>query len=550
MSEVKFQRLGEVMAAGKVAVTSSNEVNCEHLSISALGDLTPFPSVRTLNLSFNPLTNLEGCDCLPNLRTLHAYCCLISSLDALSHCAKLETLNLQQNGVKVLGFGMLGLRNLRRARLDRNALTKLENLDSCAMLRFLDISFNNLTSLQGIAGLQCLEELRVNNNKLTSLSGLRALPSLKILSLARNQITSLEGLKSVFATLEVLSAEENCLSRLFKETAAKQSSHLQPSQPHETKSSFRGKLTSALSKASLTSTDSTVKSSAGAVHASKSDGMKCLTELNLSGNQLLSLEGFEIFGLSLETLNLSQNKLNSLGNLKTVLEEQGMYLIELWISSNPGWKDVARTEHEIEGGKEGEDGLHNNSDDITDIRSMVMTSCPNLIYVDEVKLRSANKQEAEEAGDGDDDASRLDETNHIDDGDYESYKEVIGSDTLKKAIGTKGLPSNKLELASDRALQEVVSADQLQAIELKFTTLLRQCKSLLKEDIHSKHGDENENGLALSPRSRHRPTRVTVGDEGQSPVSSGEWGNAASHSTVFQTALMESFVASKDADCI
>ena len=52
--------------------------------ITGIGsDLQPLQALRKLDLSFNPITNLNNIGQFPKLSTLSAYCCSISDVDDL-----------------------------------------------------------------------------------------------------------------------------------------------------------------------------------------------------------------------------------------------------------------------------------------------------------------------------------------------------------------------------------------------------------------------------------------------------------------------------------
>jgi hypothetical protein len=304
--------LDKLLASGGAKVVE-NEVSVPHQHLHALGDLTPFASLRTLDVAHNHLTDLAGLGALPNLKSLVAYCCLLTDIDDISRCSRLETLQLQFNGIADVGIAFLSLKHLRRLRLDKNRLVRIDNLQNCAMLRTLDLSFNQLEDLSALNGLQNLEELRVTNNRITSLTSLRALPSLRELEVDCNGLRSLDGIQFL-PTLEVLSVEDNQLSHI--RIAA---------------SSLRSRLSGAISKSSIAS--KSIASDSKPRQRALDVGLRLL-ELNVSRNRIRSLAGLEELGGVIEALDVRDNSLIDAAELYALLGTQPS-LVDLNIEGNP-----------------------------------------------------------------------------------------------------------------------------------------------------------------------------------------------------------------------
>eukprot|EP00421_Protoceratium_reticulatum_P075564 CAMPEP_0168431326 /NCGR_PEP_ID=MMETSP0228-20121227/38327_1 /TAXON_ID=133427 /ORGANISM="Protoceratium reticulatum, Strain CCCM 535 (=CCMP 1889)" /LENGTH=230 /DNA_ID=CAMNT_0008445437 /DNA_START=27 /DNA_END=715 /DNA_ORIENTATION=- len=72
--------------------------------------------------------------------------------------------------------------NLRWLDLSRNQIVRMENLDGLAQLVCLDLSYNKIQKVQGLEGLQSLERLQLKSNpisRLMDLEGLRAAQKLR-----------------------------------------------------------------------------------------------------------------------------------------------------------------------------------------------------------------------------------------------------------------------------------------------------------------------------------------------------------------------------------
>lgn len=65
-----------------------------------------------------------------------------------SRTKRIESLMLQQNGLRAVPSAFLSFNKLKELRIDRNQLENLDNLSGCSSLRMLDVSYNRLTSLE------------------------------------------------------------------------------------------------------------------------------------------------------------------------------------------------------------------------------------------------------------------------------------------------------------------------------------------------------------------------------------------------------------------
>ena len=125
---------------------------------------------------------------------------------SFKHLLKIENLQL--------------LTSLRRLRLDNNNITKIEGLEPCVHLEWLDLSFNKLTKIENLGHLTKLKDLSLYNNELTSVDGITdgVLPTgpLQVLSLGNNLMIRLEEtiikLRSL-KNLEVLNMDGNPLCK-------------------------------------------------------------------------------------------------------------------------------------------------------------------------------------------------------------------------------------------------------------------------------------------------------------------------------------------------
>eukprot|EP01036_Dinobryon_divergens_P030739 gene30739-40029_t len=289
-------------------------------------------AIRKINLSFNPLQQPRALDGLD--QAIHPEC-----LNCLSSLNKLEILFLQQNFISTVPESFRSLNKLVELRLDRNKITKIENLQSCSSLKILDLSSNQIQSLDGISGLQSLQELKASGNCIENLSPCRALPSIKEIDLSNNRLTSLEGLQQL-PTLQYFKADHNYITSLIY--TVHQTSNSTKKKGMDSKDSHSSSFSS--NKGVTNSNKDNHKKGAASTLAQDKSGDNLpkraesgISELSLSGNKLKSLEGIEIFSKSLEVLDISFNFINNTTNNSSLLPyiSKMKQLAEVRVNGNP-----------------------------------------------------------------------------------------------------------------------------------------------------------------------------------------------------------------------
>lgn len=121
---------------------------------------------------------------------------------------------LSRRGIPAIA-NLGALRQLRRLRLDNNALTEIGGgLDGLPVLEAVDLSFNRLTSLRGLGRLPALLELSVHGNAIEGLgpgddgeeAWAAGVPLLQLLQLGSNAIVDLPAALAVLQRLPGLRA--------------------------------------------------------------------------------------------------------------------------------------------------------------------------------------------------------------------------------------------------------------------------------------------------------------------------------------------------------
>tara|TARA_Y100001934_G_scaffold185427_1_gene218952 strand:- start:1208 stop:1960 length:753 start_codon:yes stop_codon:yes gene_type:complete len=125
-------------------------------------------------------------------------------LEKLTHIKSLDLSGNQLTNVN----GLEKFTQLRRLSLNGNQLTDVKGLEKLTQLEDLKLDGNQLTDVKGLENLDQLHFLSLNGNQLTDVKGLEKLTKLKVLSLRRNQLTDLQGLKRL-TKLQLLGLEGN-----------------------------------------------------------------------------------------------------------------------------------------------------------------------------------------------------------------------------------------------------------------------------------------------------------------------------------------------------
>jgi Leucine-rich repeat (LRR) protein len=274
--------------------------------VTRIGNLCDVAFIRKLNISFNQIRTLDGIDQLPQLKQLLAYACGIDKVECLKAISKIESVLLQQNKIPRMADTFTGMSKLQELRLDQNRISKIEGLSGCVSLRKLDVSFNNIEKLEGISGLQQLQELKASNNAIKTLLPLKALPSIKDLDVSNNQLKNLDGLHQL-PTLEYVKADHNMIAelRLLPMLGASKKPTIVAAAETASKEKTAGD-----KKATGANASAAAKKDKGALVEVADLSGPMLLELSVSGNRIRSVQGLEVYKLSLETLDLSSNNLS------------------------------------------------------------------------------------------------------------------------------------------------------------------------------------------------------------------------------------------------
>jgi Leucine-rich repeat (LRR) protein len=190
--------------------------------------LSEWSTIRQLDLSYNIIQSMlflqdpsdqSKCAC-PELRTLNLSFNRISKIEGLKGCLQLIELNLQKNKIDKIS-GLNSLKRLKLLNLQNNCISDSEDNASCFLhnlhLRVLDLGINKLSNMNFLKPLSQLQELSLELNLITSLDTLSAdnMKQLQELSLSGNQLTIIPRKyfsEKNFPVLTILRLNENKLS--------------------------------------------------------------------------------------------------------------------------------------------------------------------------------------------------------------------------------------------------------------------------------------------------------------------------------------------------
>lgn len=446
-----------------------NEVIVQGQSISDIQSLKGnYSSVRRLDISFNALRSLKGIEQFPRLRELSAYCCRLDDVGCINEMSYLTSLMIQQNGLTNIPSSFRSLKYLRELRVDRNQLTSIKNLSGCCCLRILDISFNDIDSLTGLSGLQSLQELRANHNQITTLETLKSLPSIRELEISHNKLINLDGLQHL-PTLEVIHAEYNMIDTFkIPQTYTKQRN---PSARSDLDSvcnlnrSVSTEMTRKMSTSKLfVSGNISISAMSTRSRSSSIDfkeetvtvlGMRSLTDVFLSYNQIASVDGLDSLGTKIEVLDINNNLMNfSSGKSENLLESISTLkrLSELRMASS--------------------------DDDINllELKALLFKACPLLKAIDGRELSGEVWSSSSQLEPSLQERSDIDL--HYDSSDNEDVTENPEQAEIRRKTSLTSLRKVSVS-GSATAVKEIALIDDIPTMEGQFKTLLSNCKKTL-----------------------------------------------------------------------
>lgn len=183
-------------------ITTKNKLK----NLSPLSGLT---SLRSLTISYEPITDISVLKELKGLETLKLDNCHIGDLAPLQSLMKLQSLDISCNQVKDL-TPLKSLTNLKTLALSSNKFNDLAPLKNLTTLTSLALNDNVLQSIEPLTALTNLTKLDIGGDYLLDFSPLAKLTKLRELYASSTGITSAEELAKL-PVLEKLSLDCNSI---------------------------------------------------------------------------------------------------------------------------------------------------------------------------------------------------------------------------------------------------------------------------------------------------------------------------------------------------
>eukprot|EP00002_Diphylleia_rotans_P028011 TRINITY_DN5645_c0_g1_i1.p1 TRINITY_DN5645_c0_g1~~TRINITY_DN5645_c0_g1_i1.p1 ORF type:complete len:825 (+),score=168.13 TRINITY_DN5645_c0_g1_i1:193-2667(+) len=189
------------------------EISFHNSGLIAISNLQKCTKLKVLDLSSNSISVIENLQSNTELKELILFQNEISQIQNLEKQVELESLGLQFNKISTIA-GLKPLRKLKSLRLDGNAIKVIENLDGCKALTSLDLSSNQIEKIQGLDAMISLNELNLSFNKIRRIEGIQPVKaSLSELQLQYNKLETLDGFISC-EQLRILRLQGNGLTSL------------------------------------------------------------------------------------------------------------------------------------------------------------------------------------------------------------------------------------------------------------------------------------------------------------------------------------------------
>lgn len=188
--------------------------NEEGQGVTSLEDLTHFPKLGSLNLSYTQFESIAPVSRMTELQQLFIYeNPNLTDITPIAGLPKLVDLAIYSNGELTDLSPIRTLSTLINLDLQRCRIQTFIMDDYFPKLKKLDLSNNYITDLSFLAGATALTELNLSNNRINEITPLTALNKLQKLWLDGNAVSDLSALEG-FTDLAMLSAPGNYVEDL------------------------------------------------------------------------------------------------------------------------------------------------------------------------------------------------------------------------------------------------------------------------------------------------------------------------------------------------
>lgn len=186
------------------------EINLHASKLTKIENFEKFTKLRCFDLSCNQIKTVTALEKNVELKELKLYSNKIKNIEGLGKLKELCSLQLQDNSISKIGTGLQCLKKLKTLRVDCNQILTISvsEIASCSKLTSLNVSSNKLGDISFINCLPNLEEFYASHNKITKIPDLGRCKKLQELDLSYNNVLSIAGIKSL-PSLMIVRLEHN-----------------------------------------------------------------------------------------------------------------------------------------------------------------------------------------------------------------------------------------------------------------------------------------------------------------------------------------------------
>ena len=189
-----------------------HEINLHASKLTKIDNFEKFTKLRCLDLSCNQIKTIKALEKNVELKELKLYSNRIKNVEGLDKLKELYSLQLQDNSISKIGVGLQNLKKLKTLRVDCNEILTISVLEfaACSKLTFLNVSSNKLSDISFVNCLPNLQEFYASRNKVTKIPDLGRCKKLQELDVSYNNVSSIAGVKSL-PSLTIVSLEHNVI---------------------------------------------------------------------------------------------------------------------------------------------------------------------------------------------------------------------------------------------------------------------------------------------------------------------------------------------------
>ncbi|XP_020573124.1 uncharacterized protein LOC110019689 [Phalaenopsis equestris] len=133
--------------------STSSSAHMANLGLVTVPTLTPFVSLRCLNLSGNSIVRVAPGSLPKGLHMLNLSKNNISSIEGLRDLSHLRVLDLSYNRIAKIGHGLSSCTSLKELYIAGNKISEIEGLHRLAKLSIIDLRFNKISTAKGLGQL-------------------------------------------------------------------------------------------------------------------------------------------------------------------------------------------------------------------------------------------------------------------------------------------------------------------------------------------------------------------------------------------------------------